>query len=63
MPSETRLLAAKLREINERRSRKGVASVKATLKLLRERGIIDEKGRRISKELPARMTQGRSSVV
>ena len=63
MASETRLLAAELRELNERRSREGVSSVKATLKLLRERGIVDEKGRRISNDLPAKMTQSRSSVV
>lgn len=60
---ETSAAAAKLRELNERRSRAGVTSLRASLQALRKKGIVDANGKRVKKELPAEMLEGTSDAV
>lgn len=61
--SETALAAARLRALNERQSAEGVVRLRADLEAMRKLGIIDDRGRRVRKELPAEMSGGTSDVV
>src|ERR1035437_2824218 len=60
---EIRLATVKLRRLNERRSRKGVKTLRNRLSVMRHRGIIDKSGSRIRRELPAEMLEGTSDAV
>lgn len=57
------LAAARLRALNEQQSRKGVARLRADLQAMRSLGIIDARGNRIRKDLPAEMMGGSLDVV
>jgi hypothetical protein len=61
--SETALAAARLRALNERQAREGVERVRADLKAFLELGVIDQRGRRVRRELPAEMLEEASDVV
>lgn len=61
--SETTLAAARLQALNQRQARKGVDRLRTDLKALRERGIVDEHGKRVRGELPAEMVEEASDVV
>ena len=61
--SETALAAARLRVLNERQARKGVERLRADLKAFRDLGIVDERGKRVHRELPAEMLEEASDVV
>lgn len=54
---ELGLMAAELRTLNERQSSEGVSRLLADLETMRERGVIDERGRRIRQDLPPEMRQ------
>lgn len=60
---ETGEAALKLRRLNESRARAGVATLRENLKLLRQKGIIDKKGKRVREELPPEMKEGTSDAV
>ena len=60
---ETSVTASNLRNLNETQLRSGTSSLQANLKALREKGVVDEKGKRISKKLPAEMREGTSDAV
>jgi hypothetical protein len=61
--SETAAAAARLHDLNERRATEGVSRLRQDLNAQREAGIIDGKGKRLSPELPASMTDPASDVV
>jgi len=54
---------AKLRALNERQLREGVARLRADLEAMRSLGIIDDRGNRIRKDLPDEMMGGAHDVV
>ena len=60
---ETSVSASNLRNLNEMQLRAGTSPLQETLKALREKGVIDEKGKRITKKLPAEMRKGTSDAV
>ncbi len=60
---EIRLEMVKLRRRNGRQIRKGVKTLRRDLSAMRRRGIIDNRGVRIRKELPAEMLEGTSDAV
>lgn len=55
--------ASNLRSLNEARSRVGVATLRENLRTMREKGIIDARGKRIRKDLPVEMREGTSDAV
>ena len=61
--SGTALAAARLRNVNKRQAREGVARLRADLKALHRAGIIDHQGRRIRATLPPAMVDPASDVV
>jgi len=61
--SETALEAARLRELNERQAREGVARLRHDLTRQHQAGIIDANGRRLQQTLPERMSDPSSDVV
>ena len=61
--SETALAAARLRALNEAQAREGVDRLRADLKAFRDLGIVDERGKRVHRELPAEMLEEASDVV
>lgn len=54
----TAIEVATLRALNERQSAEGLARLRDELDAMRAKGIIDEKGNRLRKNLPAEMLQG-----
>ena len=56
-PRSTAVLAAKLRTLNERQAREGVARLRADLQAFRELGIVDELGKRVRREFPSEMLE------
>ena len=54
--------AATLRALNERQSHEGLSRLEADLRALRERGIIDDKGKRLRKGTGAPPTDATSDV-
>lgn len=61
--SETALAAARLRALNERCSKAGVARLRAKLAAMHDLGIIDERGKRIRKDVPAEMLEEAADAV
>ena len=61
--SETALAAARLRALNERQAREGVERLRADLKASRDLAVVDERGKRVRRELPAEMLEETSDVV
>ena len=61
--SEVTLAAAELRSLNERQAHDGLDRLRGDLNALRERGIIDEQGRRVKRDLPAEMLESDTDVV
>jgi len=61
--SETALAASRLRALNEAQAREGVERLRADLKAFRDLGIVDERGKRVHRELPAEMLEEASDVV
>jgi transcriptional regulator with XRE-family HTH domain len=55
--------AAELTELSLRLAKTGAVRLKKELRRMRELGIIDEAGRRKSRELPAEMIEGTSEAV
>lgn len=53
--------AASLRVLNERQAHEGLGRLRADLRAMRDKGIIDAQGNRVSKGLPAGMVKGDSS--
>jgi hypothetical protein len=56
-PRSTAVLAAKLRTLNERQAREGVARLRADLQAFRELGIVDELGKRVRRAFPSEMLE------
>ena len=54
----TAIEVATLRALNERQSTEGLARLQDELDEMRAKGIIDGKGNRVRKDLPAEMLQG-----
>ena len=61
--SEVTLASAELRVFNEQQSHEGLGRLRADLMAMRAKGIVDEKGNRLRKDLPATMSQETSCDV
>jgi transcriptional regulator with XRE-family HTH domain len=60
---ETSISASQMRLRNEELLKVGVHRVKKTLRDMQEKTIVDEKGRRVRKELPREMLEGTSEAI
>lgn len=61
--SETVLAAERLKSVNERQAREGGDRLQSNLESMRVRGVIDARGRRVRKDLPAEMRESAPDVV